>query len=304
MPTGGFGKHFNITDKPHGQYLTEYLKDKGISPDKILPFTNSSNTLEDAFFARSVALQLEIKYIIVVTSDYHMQRVKYIFGRVFSGFNLGFSEVKAPKNLQERKKLEQEKLKQIREKWIEIPWEEKFPSRIYENASSEQKYYDNISLTIVYGMIIIFTFPYLYYTRSSSNMSLDSSSFFLFSALLIILLFNMYLRTANYANLARDILGFIELQHGLRGFSSIWSSRPWSYISSLRINVVVMSHLLVNILGFTAYIVALHKKIVLLGAINLFFLCILITFINNRHYRVKLREFQLAEDTKIEGNKR
>jgi DUF218 domain len=51
LPTGSFGP-FNPSDKAHGQLLTDHLLNNEVSPTRILPYTNSTNTLEDALCAR------------------------------------------------------------------------------------------------------------------------------------------------------------------------------------------------------------------------------------------------------------
>ena len=45
LPTGGFGPHFNVTDKPHGFYSGRYLISRGIPKEDILEGVESSNTL-------------------------------------------------------------------------------------------------------------------------------------------------------------------------------------------------------------------------------------------------------------------
>ena len=44
--TGGFGVHFNTSEKPHADYLKQYLIKNGILNNYFLPFANSSNTLK------------------------------------------------------------------------------------------------------------------------------------------------------------------------------------------------------------------------------------------------------------------
>jgi uncharacterized SAM-binding protein YcdF (DUF218 family) len=124
LPTGAFGPHFNTSDRPHGPYLTEYLIEKGISPDRILPHTDSSNTLEDARCARRVAVDSDAQKVIVVTSEFHMRRVRYIFGRVFQDIQVEFREARSPVDdvtMRSLIKHEARSLKRLQTEWVDIP---------------------------------------------------------------------------------------------------------------------------------------------------------------------------------------
>ena len=124
LPTGGFGPHFNTTDRPHGLYLTEYLIEKGISPDRILPHTDSSNTLEDALFTREIAVDSGAQQVIVVTSEFHVRRVRYIFGRVLPDIQVEFREARSPVDdatMRELMEHEARSLKRLQTKWGKTP---------------------------------------------------------------------------------------------------------------------------------------------------------------------------------------
>ena len=45
LPTGGWGKHFNTTDKPHGYYIRQELTGRGIPESAFLPCAESSNRM-------------------------------------------------------------------------------------------------------------------------------------------------------------------------------------------------------------------------------------------------------------------
>jgi uncharacterized SAM-binding protein YcdF (DUF218 family) len=83
IPTGGWGAHFNTTDKPHGYYLREYLKAQGIPETDILECAESSSTIEDARLSRKIAERHWIRELLVVTSDFHAERARLIFEREF-----------------------------------------------------------------------------------------------------------------------------------------------------------------------------------------------------------------------------
>ncbi len=90
LPTGAFGSHFNTTKIPHGQYLTDYLLANGIPASQILPHTNSANTIQDGICAHKIVANLEASQIVVVTSDFHMKRVKFIFGQLFADMTIEY----------------------------------------------------------------------------------------------------------------------------------------------------------------------------------------------------------------------
>lgn len=167
LPTGAFGR-FNSTVTAHGEYLTRYLLNHGIARERILPHTNSSNTVEDILCARRAIVDLGEDHVIVLTSAFHMPRVKFIVERVFTGLRTEFQS--APDNLPAliavaKMAEEARKLDHTQSEWVDIPLysgaSAGFPARIYENAHSEHKHYDNVSLAIITGMIAVFIYPYM-----------------------------------------------------------------------------------------------------------------------------------------------
>lgn len=92
--TGGFGEHFNITDKPHAFYARTHLIKQDIPENDILEIAESHDTVEDALLAKPIIDKYKVKTLMVISSDFHMRRVKHIFERVFQGYNLIFSEAK------------------------------------------------------------------------------------------------------------------------------------------------------------------------------------------------------------------
>lgn len=91
LPTGGFGEHFNKTDTPHALYVKRYLISQGIPDKAFIEFANSANTFEDASFSKVIVDCYNCSNIIVVTSDFHMERASIIFKEAFVGYNLKFS---------------------------------------------------------------------------------------------------------------------------------------------------------------------------------------------------------------------
>jgi len=83
LPTGGWGTHFNTTDKPHAFYVQKELLARGIPEKAFLPFVKSSNTLEDASLSGPILDTYPGLELIVVTSDFHAARARYIFEHQF-----------------------------------------------------------------------------------------------------------------------------------------------------------------------------------------------------------------------------
>lgn len=78
--TGGFGNHFNETKKPHWQYAKAFLiNELSVSPAAFLPEAiESANTVEDIEKARLILRKYHFSKIIIVTSEFHVARVRYI----------------------------------------------------------------------------------------------------------------------------------------------------------------------------------------------------------------------------------
>ncbi|MCP3964817.1 MAG: YdcF family protein [Lentisphaerae bacterium] len=98
LVTGGFGEHFNTSDRPHAYYASQYLISHSIPKEDILEFVESSNTFEDALLAKPVIDKYQPEKMIIVTSDFHHDRVKYIFGKTFpdSDFTISCSKTLLP----------------------------------------------------------------------------------------------------------------------------------------------------------------------------------------------------------------
>lgn len=77
--TGGFGEHFNTTQMPHAEYLRQWLLLKGVKNEDFLPHIISSNTYEDIHKLKGVINSMPIDLLIVVTSDFHVERVRMLY---------------------------------------------------------------------------------------------------------------------------------------------------------------------------------------------------------------------------------
>lgn len=93
--TGGWGDHFNTSKKPHAEYAKAYLIKKGVFKSDFLDFAISSNTVEDAVKTKSIIEKLDDVHLTIITSDYHLERVKLIFSEILKPFEMEFFGVKS-----------------------------------------------------------------------------------------------------------------------------------------------------------------------------------------------------------------
>ena len=86
--TGGYGSHFNTTEQPHSSYLKHYLVSRGIPEEHFVESAESSNTFEDASLSKPIIMKYTVRHIVVITSDYHIDRAQTVFEREFTGTNV------------------------------------------------------------------------------------------------------------------------------------------------------------------------------------------------------------------------
>jgi len=121
--TGGYGAHFNTTGQPHAVYLRHYLVKRGIPSQAIVEFAESTNTLQDASLSKPIVLKYQVPEIVVITSDYHVDRARNIFEREFADtqvhieFSVSQTDEEVCKfDLKAQKKHEQEALAKLRKR--------------------------------------------------------------------------------------------------------------------------------------------------------------------------------------------
>ncbi len=90
--TGGFGPGFNRTATLHATYAKAYLVAKGIPASSIVGLVPSRFTIEDATLSWQMLQEmgLSIGQVTIITSDFHLPRVRMIFAHVFVGIDLRF----------------------------------------------------------------------------------------------------------------------------------------------------------------------------------------------------------------------
>ncbi len=91
--TGGQGDHFNITDKPHTYYAQNFLSLKGINPNRFLPGIPSKNTIEDFSLSKETLEEINPDLLIIITSEFHMERVQLISETIVPSINKFFVSV-------------------------------------------------------------------------------------------------------------------------------------------------------------------------------------------------------------------
>ncbi|WP_237158031.1 YdcF family protein [Shewanella psychrophila] len=80
--TGGYGDHFNRTEHPHALYCKRYLMSLGVPDDRFLALVESRFTFEDASLSKAILDKYKISSAVLVTSDFHLNRSKFIFDGV------------------------------------------------------------------------------------------------------------------------------------------------------------------------------------------------------------------------------
>lgn len=100
--TGGFGDHFNTTNKPHGEYVKQYLEQKNIKKRDLLNIVKTNNTIQDAVLSKPIIEKYRFNELIITTSDFHIPRASFIFTNYFPNNNLIFYSAKTDFLLKEK----------------------------------------------------------------------------------------------------------------------------------------------------------------------------------------------------------
>lgn len=96
--TSGFEKEKPVSES---EALKEYLTVNGIDENLIIKEEKSRDTIGNAIFTKKIADKENIINLAIVTSDFHIQRAKYVFNLVFgNGYIMEYAESKT-KNLTE-----------------------------------------------------------------------------------------------------------------------------------------------------------------------------------------------------------
>jgi uncharacterized SAM-binding protein YcdF (DUF218 family) len=90
LVTGGFGPHFNRSPLAHAEHARSFLLSLAVPDSAFADFALSSNTVEDALLALPIVERLWAERLVVVTSEFHIERARYIFDRVFSRLEIRY----------------------------------------------------------------------------------------------------------------------------------------------------------------------------------------------------------------------
>ena len=112
--TGGWGAYFNTSSNSHATYAKEYLIEQGLSEKDFLEIALSINTVDDAVKIKSIISNPENINLTIITSDYHLARVKLIFNRILKKYNLKFVGVESNLKEEEYNSLVQHEKEAIR----------------------------------------------------------------------------------------------------------------------------------------------------------------------------------------------
>lgn len=91
--SGSWTYHFDIAPpRTEAAAMKEYAVSLGVDPDNIIEEAQSKDTLGNAYFTKKKICETNgWKDIIIVASDDHMPRVKYLFNKVYGpDFSLNF----------------------------------------------------------------------------------------------------------------------------------------------------------------------------------------------------------------------
>jgi uncharacterized SAM-binding protein YcdF (DUF218 family) len=111
--------------------MASYLIKNGVSKKQIILEKKSKDTVGNAYFVKKIFLKKNEKKGIIITSNFHLERVKYVFEKIFGkDYQLDFIGVKEdlPK---EKEKEVLERQKKILEKTKEILSQMKTDDHLY-----------------------------------------------------------------------------------------------------------------------------------------------------------------------------
>jgi uncharacterized SAM-binding protein YcdF (DUF218 family) len=111
--TGGWGEHFNVSKKSHASFAKQYLIENGLLEEDFLDFALSGNTVDDAVKIKPIISKLEKIKVTVITSDYHVNRVKIIFNKILKNYIIDFIGVESSLEQEEYELLVQHEKKAI-----------------------------------------------------------------------------------------------------------------------------------------------------------------------------------------------
>ncbi|MBB1302864.1 YdcF family protein [Pseudoalteromonas sp. SR44-8] len=86
----------NSANHAHGEYTKSYLIELGIPESAFLPVALSRFTFEDALLTKPILIAEHITEAILVSSEFHIARVHYVFSHVQPNLELTLVTAKTP----------------------------------------------------------------------------------------------------------------------------------------------------------------------------------------------------------------
>jgi len=78
-----------------GDLMKEHATELGVPPEAVISEPEASSTYENAVFTRNILEEQGFKTALVVSSNYHMRRVKYVFDKEFKNTGIALTYVAA-----------------------------------------------------------------------------------------------------------------------------------------------------------------------------------------------------------------
>jgi len=88
--TGSWGEHFNTSSLPHAYHSKKYLLEKGIPNANFLEPALSNNTVDDAVKVKEIISNYKESKLILITSDFHLDRARLIFNEILKNHTIDF----------------------------------------------------------------------------------------------------------------------------------------------------------------------------------------------------------------------
>ncbi|MER7706943.1 YdcF family protein [Kitasatospora sp. NPDC097605] len=86
--TGGFGAQFNTTDRPHWRHCAAWLAALPGGAPAVLACLETRHSYDDVLFVDELARHHGIDEVLLVTSDHHAARIRYLAGLVRPDFRV------------------------------------------------------------------------------------------------------------------------------------------------------------------------------------------------------------------------
>ncbi|MFC1780541.1 YdcF family protein [Patescibacteria group bacterium] len=108
LMTGGFGKHFNQTNKSLAEHMKQYALQNDIEDNRIFIEEKSFDTIENIKFSEIIIKENSWKSILIVSSRHHIRRTKMIVNHIWNDkYQTSYNGVLTPlSKLPSRKKME------------------------------------------------------------------------------------------------------------------------------------------------------------------------------------------------------